>query len=223
MLNKMKKRAIIFDMDGVLFDTEIMSSQAWFQLAEERNLGDIADLTNDCIGRNRADIILQFQNQFGQEFDAEEFLTAGRQLMQDKIDREGLPLMKGTEEILQYLKEKEFIVGVASSSSTKTIMSHMKLSGLLDYFQAIIGGDQVALSKPRPDIYLKACEAVHMPPEEVIAVEDSPNGIRAAHAAGMKAVMIPDLVQPDAEISALLYRKYDSLTELKKALEKEEL
>ena len=67
MLNKMKKRAIIFDMDGVLFDTEIMSSQAWFQLAEERNLGDIADLTNDCIGRNRADIILQFQNQFGQE------------------------------------------------------------------------------------------------------------------------------------------------------------
>ncbi len=219
----MKKRAIIFDMDGVLFDTEIMSSQAWFQLAEERNLGDIAKLTNDCIGRNRADIILQFQNQFGKEFDAEEFLTAGRQLMQDRIDREGLPLMEGTEEILRYLKEKEYIVGVASSSSTKTIMSHMKLSGLLGYFQAIIGGDQVALSKPRPDIYLKACEAVHMPPEEVIAVEDSPNGIRAAYAAGMKAVMIPDLVQPDAEILALLYRKYDSLTELKKALEKEEL
>ena len=99
----------------------------------------------------------------------------------------------------------------------------MKISGLGDYFQEIIGGDMVKLSKPKPDIYLKACEAIGMPPEQVIAVEDSPNGIRAAHAAGMKPVMIPDLIQPDEEISALLYRKYDSLLELRDALEADEL
>lgn len=216
-------KAIIFDMDGVLFDTEIMSSKAWYQLAEERKLGDITKLTDDCIGRNRADIILQFKKQFGEDFDAEEFLSTGRALMQSWIDQEGLPLMKGTKEILQFLKEKNYTVGVASSSSTRTILSHMELSGLRDYFQAIIGGDQVALSKPKPDIYLKACQAVNMPPEEVIAVEDSPNGIRAAHAAGMKAVMIPDLIQPDEEISALLYKKFDSLLELRDALAAGEL
>lgn len=216
-------KAIIFDMDGILFDTEIMSSKAWFQLAEERNLGDITQLTDDCIGRNRTDIIIQFKNHFGQDFDAEEFLTKGRQIMQDWIDKEGLPLMKGTKEILQYLKENNYIVGVASSSSKRTIMNHMKISGLGDYFQEIIGGDMVKLSKPKPDIYLKACEAIGMPPEQVIAVEDSPNGIRAAHAAGMKPVMIPDLIQPDEEISALLYRKYDSLLELRDALEADEL
>lgn len=216
-------KAIIFDMDGVLFDTEIMSSKAWYQLAEERKLGDITKLTDDCIGRNRADIILQFKKQFGEGFDAEEFLSTGRALMQSWIDQEGLPLMKGTKEILQFLKEKNYTVGVASSSSTRTILSHMELSGLRDYFQAIIGGDQVALSKPKPDIYLKACQAVNMPPEEVIAVEDSPNGIRAAHAAGMKAVMIPDLIQPDEEISALLYKKFDSLLELRDALAAGEL
>lgn len=216
-------KAIIFDMDGILFDTEIMSSKAWYQLAEERKLGDITKLTDDCIGRNRADIILQFKRQFGEDFDAEEFLSTGRALMQSWIDQEGLPLMKGTKEILQFLKEKNYTVGVASSSSTRTILSHMELSGLRDYFQAIIGGDQVALSKPKPDIYLKACQAVNMPPEEVIAVEDSPNGIRAAHAAGMKAVMIPDLIQPDEEISALLYKKFDSLLELRDALAAGEL
>ncbi len=205
-------------MDGVLFDTEIMSSKAWFQLARERKLGDITELTDDCIGRNRADIILQFKKRFGEEFDAEEFLKTGRALMQDWIDKDGLPLMKGTVEILEFLKDNDYIIGVASSSSTRTILSHMEISGLRDYFQAIIGGDQVTLSKPKPDIYLKACEAVRMPPSQVIAVEDSPNGIRSAYAAGMKPVMIPDLILPDEEISSLLYRKYDSLLELRDAL-----
>lgn len=216
-------KAIIFDMDGVLFDTEIMSSKAWEQLAKERNLGDIEELTTNCIGRNRTDIIIQFKKQFGESFDAEEFLQTGRELMQKWIDEDGLPLMNGTREILEYLKEHHYIVGVASSSSTKTILNHMELSGLRDYFQAIIGGDQVLLSKPKPDIYLKACEAIGMEPQEVIAVEDSPNGIRAAHAAGMKPVMIPDLIQPDEEISALCYRKYDSLPALRDAIEAGEI
>lgn len=210
-------------MDGVLFDTEIMSSKAWEQLSKERGLGDIEELTTNCIGRNRTDIILQFKKEFGESFDAEEFLSAGRALMQKWIDENGLPLMKGVKEILEYLKENHYTVGVASSSSTKTILSHMELSGLRDYFQAIIGGDQVRLSKPKPDIYLKACEAIGMEPKEVMAVEDSPNGIRSAYAAGMKPVMIPDLIQPDEEISALLYRKYDSLLALRDALEAGEL
>lgn len=216
-------KAIIFDMDGILFDTEIMSSKAWFQIAKERGLGDITQLTNDCIGRNRTDISLQFKKKFGEDFDAEEFLTTGRKIMQDWIDKDGLPLMTGTKEILEYLKKNDYTVGVASSSSRKTIMSHMEKSGLGDYFQAIIGGDMVTLSKPKPDIYLKACEAIGMEPEQVIAVEDSPNGIRAAYAAGMKPVMIPDLIKPDEEILSLLYRKYDSLLELRDALEAREL
>ena len=212
------KKAVVFDMDGVLFDTESMSSNAWMRLAKERGLGDIGELTEDCIGRNRTDIILQFKRRFGEGFDADGFLNAGRDLMNRYIAENGLPLMKGAREILQYLKENGFAVGVASSSGRKTILRNLELSGLAGYFQAVTGGDEVTLSKPKPDIYLEACEAVGVPPQKAIAVEDSPNGIRAAYRAGMKPVMIPDLVQPDQEISGLLFQKYDSLLDLKDAI-----
>lgn len=210
-------------MDGVLFDTQMLSNKAWYQLAEERKLGDIRQFTNGCIGRNRTDIISRFKKVFGDEFDAEEFLNAGKALMQKWIREDGLPLMKGTEEILMYLKENEYTIALASSSSTASVLSHLKDSGLTDYFQEIIGGDQVHLSKPKPDIYLKACEAIGVKPEDAIAVEDSPNGIRAAYAAGMTPVMIPDQIQPDEEILSLVYKKYDSLLKFRDALKAEEL
>ena len=217
------KKAIVFDMDGVLFNTQMLSNKAWFKLADERGMGDIRNFTNNCVGRNRTDIISIFNKYFGENFDAEGFLNAGRALMQEWIERDGLPLMKGTREILQYLREEEYTVALASSSGTKAVLSHLKASGLTDYFQAIIGGDQVRLSKPKPDIYLKACEAIGKKPKESMAIEDSPNGIRAAYAAGMTPIMIPDQIEPDEEILTLVYKKYDSLLELKDALEAGEL
>jgi len=212
-------KTIIFDMDGVLFDTESLSRKAWMRLSAERGLGDLSDLEEDCIGRNRADIVLQLKKKFGETFDAEEFLNTSVSIMRECIRRDGLPLKKGVTEILEYLKENAYTIGVASSSSRKTIARYMEASGLEKYFQAIVGGDQVKLSKPKPDIYLKACEAIGKPPREVIAVEDSPNGILSAHAAGMIPVMIPDLVEPDEEITALLRGKFDSLLAFKNALE----
>ena len=94
----------------------------------------------------------------------------------------------------------------------------MKAAGIFDDFDVIVCGDMVTKSKPNPDIYLKACELMKVDPEDCYAVEDSYNGIRAAHAAGMKAIMVPDLLEPTPEILELTDQKFNSLMELQKFL-----
>lgn len=216
-------KAIVFDMDGVLFDTESLSNKMWYKIADEMGLGDVSQGAIGAIGRNRTDIIQLFYDLYGKDFPSEEFLERTSKACKDEIQKNGLPVMPGVRGLLDYLKKENYTVGLASSSSRNTILSHLERAGFHDYFEIVIGGDMVKHSKPLPDIYLKACEALSRQPEEVIAVEDSPNGIRSAAAAGMKAVMIPDLVKPDEEIRGLYYRCYDSLKDLQRALEEGDL
>jgi len=114
-------------------------------------------------------------------------------------------------EILTFLKENGYKIGLASSTSRHGVLGHVNRAGITDFFEVIVGGDMVEHSKPKPDIYLLACEKLGVKPENTIAIEDSPNGIRSAHAAGLKAVMVPDMIAPTPEIEALLYKKFDSL------------
>lgn len=102
---------------------------------------------------------------------------------------------------------------------TGKVLSHLRRADFTDFFQVVIGGDMVEHSKPLPDIYLKACELLGVKPENAIAIEDSPNGIRSAAAAGMLPVMVPDMVEPTPEIEELLYHKCDSLFAVRDFLE----
>jgi len=213
-------KAVVFDMDGVLFDTERMGSRAWRAVADRMGLSEIETARLGCVGLNRNDEIIFLKDWYGKDFPIERFLEESALELERLTEEEGIPLKQGVREILAYLEEQHMPVAICSSSRVDKIRSNLQHAQISEqYFQAIIGGDLVQHSKPKPDIYLKACEAIHMPPPEVIAVEDSPNGIRSAYAAGMKPIMIPDLVEQDEEISGLLYRKYDSLLELKKAME----
>lgn len=217
----MRIKAIVFDMDGVLFDTERISIGCWKQTGEEMQIENIDLAVYGCIGRNRTDIIAFFKEHYGEDFPVEEFLTRASLLTNEKIEKEGLPVMKGAKELLQYLKQHGYLIGLASSTRREKVREHLCSTGLTDYFRVIIGGDMVRHSKPMPDIYQKACSELNVKPEEAVAIEDSPNGIRSAHAAGLYPVMVPDMVAPTPEIEALLWKKCDSLSDVITVLEEE--
>ena len=120
----------------------------------------------------------------------------------------------GVVEILSFLKENGYPIALATSTRRTSVESHLVKSGIKQYFDFIVAGDEVMNSKPAPEIYLKACKGLGVMPQNAIAVEDSFNGIRSAFNAGMMPVMIPDTVMPDEEITELLFKKFNNLLEL---------
>ena len=212
-------KAIVFDMDGVLFDTERLCMNTWHEMARERNLEHMDQVAENSIGRNRVAIEKIYHDVYGEDFPVAQFLDESRRRMWDSIEQNGLKLMKGVMELLIYLRQSDYRIAIASSSGDQVIERYLEIAGMRQYFDRIVGGNQIQNSKPSPDIYLKACEVLGANPPDTIAVEDSPNGIRSAYRDGMIPVIIADLIQPDEEIRQMYYKKYASLTEFREALE----
>lgn len=204
-------KAVVFDMDGVLFDTETLCQDSWMAIAEERGLPGMAEIFPQCIGLNANDSKQVVLRAYGQDFAYEEFRQQASVWFWDYIEKNGLPVMPGVREILEWLKEHNWKVGLASSTRRSSVENHLEQAGLRDYFQTVVTGDMVEHSKPQPDIYLMACRELGVAPEEAFAIEDSPNGIRSAHAARMTPLMVPDMIAPDDEIKRLSSRIFDSL------------
>ncbi len=211
-----KIEAVVFDMDGVLFDTERLYVDAWKEAAVRMQLpGDKIEKTiHSCVGLNNTDTRALFLGEYGEEFPFEEYIALTRALFHETVERDGLPVKPGVREILDYLKNAGCRIALASSTSKKSVQSHLQTAGIEEYFEALVTGDMVEHSKPDPEIFRRACEAVCVKPENAIAIEDSYNGIRSAHGAGMMAVMVPDLLMPTPEIEKLLYAKCTSLFEV---------
>ena len=216
-------QAVVFDMDGVLFDTERLYMEAWRETAIERGITgeEIEKTVIRCVGLNHTDIRNLFLQEYGEEFPFEEYYRACGEGFRRKVEKDGLPMKPGVKELLSYLQTESCRIALASSTSLKGVKSHLERAGLTDYFEVIVGGDMVEHSKPEPDIYLLACRMLGVEPEKTIAIEDSPNGIRSAHSAGMHPVMVPDMIQPTPEIQALLYKECKSLLEVKEILKQE--
>lgn len=212
------QKAIVFDMDGVLFDTERLFLEAGTQLLKESGIENAGEAMMGCIGLNTRDTKALFLKVCGEDFPFEEYQKKCGSLVKDKIIKEGLPLKRGVRELLAYLKEAGYRIALASSTSQKGIRKHLEVAGLEEYFAVVIGGDMIEHGKPEPDIYLRACGELGVNPEEAFAIEDSANGIRSAHGAGLKTIMVPDLIAPTPELKSLLYAKYDSLLDVKEML-----
>ena len=192
--------AIVFDMDGILFDTERLSVESWIEVAERLGLPDIDKGVYGCIGLNRTDCRIFLKETYGQDFPYDYFREQTAAVFQRKMAKDGLPVMKGAGELLAWLQEKGLKVALASSTSHKTVESHLQQAGFTGFFQAVIGGDMVEHSKPAPDIFLKACAELGVAPERAYAIEDSYNGIRAAHAGHLLPIMVPDLLPANEEM-----------------------
>lgn len=192
-------KAVVFDMDGILFDTERLCMETWKEFADEKGIENIETALIGCIGLNRTDTRLFLENFYGKNFPYDELRQITSERMAKKMEKE-IPMLPGVVELLDYLKIHKVTIGLASSSRSEVIKSHITRAGLTDYFSVIVGGDMIEHSKPLPDIYLIACEKLGVAPEDAYAIEDSPNGIRSAYSAGMKAIMVPDLIEPTAEM-----------------------
>lgn len=196
-------KAVVFDMDGVLFDTEIVCMKAWMAVAERRGLSGMEEIFNQVIGLNANDSRLIVLKAYGEDFDYPGFRQEAAEFFQKDIRENGLPVKPGVPEILEWLKGSGYKVGLASSTRSESVLSHLKQAEMEDYFSIVVTGDMIEHSKPRPDIYLLACSRLGVEPEQAYAIEDSPNGVRSAHAAGMWTIMVPDMIAPNEEMRRL--------------------
>ncbi|MBQ8825435.1 MAG: HAD family phosphatase [Ruminococcus sp.] len=212
-------KCVVFDMDGVLFDSESLVIQCWEKTAEKYNISDIKAICQSCLGVNSVATKKKFLEKYGDDFPYDAYKKEMSELYWNEVKAGKLQLKSGVMEILKFLKENDFAVGIASSTRLKVIEEETKRFGLFDMFDKIIGGDMVKNSKPSPEIYLTACKELNVLPEESYAVEDSYNGIRSASAAGMHAIMIPDLLPPNEEMEHLAEHIFTSMGEFQKHLQ----
>ncbi len=212
-MNHKSIKAVIFDKDGTLFDTERVFMRAWRLAAEELNVPDIATTSRECTGKTIPDIAIYWAAKYP-HIPFDDYITRRQNHFRHIIETEGLPMKKGTPEILAYLKDAGIKIALATSSYWEEAFDHLTKSGLMPYFDAIVTSDMVTNGKPAPDPYLLAASKLGVDPADCIGVEDSINGVKSIHAAGMRAVMIPDMIPPTDEVRSIWWMECSSLTEL---------
>ena len=197
---KEKVQAVIFDMDGVIFDSERLVIECWQVIAEKHNIPDIVEICMRVQGNNRQETGKRFREKYGNDFPYDTYKKEVTALFRERYGEGRLPLKPGVVKILEELKRNNIPLALASSTRSDIVKLEMEEANLLPYFDAVLGGDMVPRSKPEPDIFLAAAAALEADPTCCYVLEDSHNGIRAAYRAGMHPVMVPDMQQPTEEI-----------------------
>lgn len=203
--------AVIFDMDGLMIDSERVSIACWAQAAREQQLPFADDYWLRMVGLGDRDC----ERLLLQTVDAQQVaaLFARCHDLYEQRTHAGLPLRPGILELLQLLQAHDVPRAVATSTRQPRASRKLAATGLLPFFEVVVTSSDVRHPKPAPDIYLLAAQKLGKDPARCLALEDSPAGIRAALGAGMTAIQVPDLVHPDEELRALGHRIVGSLVE----------
>ncbi len=210
-------KAVVFDMDGVITDTEKLYRKYQLEEGHSRGITD-EEMLRVCLaiaGGNKYTNKPKFEAIVGRGIDYFEYREKMMARLDNHIKTYGVELKPGVKEILQYLKDKGIKIGLATSTVRDRAMGYLTDHDIYKYFDKLVFGDMVEHGKPAPDIFLKACEELGVAPEEVIAVEDSINGIKSSHAAGTYPVMVVDLIEPNEDVIPLAKKIYRAITELK--------
>ncbi|MDE7248546.1 MAG: HAD-IA family hydrolase [Lachnospiraceae bacterium] len=210
---------VIFDMDGLMFDTERVFIEAWDYAGEKIGIGKAGYMVLKTLGMNITASYNVWNEEFGDRYNQEELRKYTKEFLQKYYSENKVPVKKGLYVLLDYLRQVNCKMAVASSSSRWEVEGHLKDAKIYDYFAGIVCGDMIQNSKPDPEIYFKASELLGVKPEECFALEDSKNGLLSAYRAGCKPIMVPDLWQPDEETLSYIMGKYSDLEEVKNAFE----
>ena len=206
--------AVIFDMDGTLLDTERVAQEAFFMACREHAVGPRHDLLLACVGAAEPIARRIIREGYGPSLDCDAFFAAWSRHFTELGRDTPAPLKEGALMLLDTVAQLGLPMAIATSSRTDHAVEKLQRAGLLGRFRTVIGADRVQRPKPDPEVYLKCAEHLAVAPKDCLAVEDSEYGVRAAHAAGMTVIQVPDMTQPSADLRALGHIVLASLKEV---------
>lgn len=199
-------KLVIFDMDGLIFDTESISYQALKQvLKESYDIDFPMDVYRRMIGMGKQGTDSILKETYGDTISLEQIAINYATAFKEIINTQGIDIKLGATALLDYIDEQGFKKCIASSSSRQTIKHYLALTNLTDRFDFYLSGDEVENGKPHPDIFLEACQRAGEAPEHALVLEDSVHGFRAAKSAGINCIVIPDLIEPTSEMTEDAY------------------
>ncbi|MBR5944135.1 MAG: HAD family phosphatase [Lachnospiraceae bacterium] len=196
-------KAVVFDMDGVIFDSERAIMGCWIELADKYKLKDIEKAFLSCTGTTASRTREIMLETYGDDFPYDEYAKESSRMFHERYDNGKLPIKSGVFEILEFLKNSGKKIALASSTRKESVINELRDAGLIDYFDEIVTGDMVSNSKPAPDIFLKAVETLGIKAEDAYAIEDSYNGIKSAFRGNLRPIMVPDLLPPNDEMTQM--------------------
>ncbi len=215
------KQGAIFDMDGLLFDTEKLYQETWVELAVSRGLKPHPDFPILICGSSGESALYAVRTCYP-GIDPQGFIDECVEIIRQKLEKH-VPVKPGVREILAFFRENDVKTAIGSSSRKTLVMNNLRKTGLIESFDAIITGDEVTVGKPDPAIFLMAAEQLGCSPKDCYVFEDGANGVKAGAAAGCSTVMIPDLIPATKELRALCTAVFPNLLDARDAIIQGEL
>lgn len=196
-------RAVIFDMDGLLLDTEALGDRTWERAARATGIAFDLTLLPSMIGRNQRDTRAFLLAHYGDGYPVDRLTEACAAAFDALVAEEGIALKPGVHELLDWLDARGIARWVATSTHRERAAAQLASLALLPRFAGVVGGDEIVSGKPAPDIFIEAARRLRVSHDECVVLEDSEHGVRAAIAAGVAPIMVPDLHPPSPSLRAL--------------------
>ena len=208
-------KAILFDMDGLITDTEKLLNRFWRQAAKEYGFEMKQEHLLGMRSLSAKFAEPHLKSLYGEDFDYYAIRDRRKQLMNDFIKLNGVEAKAGLVELLDYIREHGLMCAVCTATDHERTKWYLGMIGVYDRFDAFVCGDMIKNGKPKPDTYLEGAKALGLRPDECMALEDSPNGVESALGAGCITVMVPDLSRPDEELKKKLTAVCDTLADVR--------
>lgn len=207
--------AVIFDMDGLMIDSERVTFEGYQHVLKKDNLTMSEETYKTLLGKTVKAVYELFASDYGEQYDVDQVIKEVHQYIADRFENDGVPLKKGLLELLKYLKENNYKTIVATSSHRSRVDLILKQAKITEYFDDSICGDEVTHGKPDPEVFLKACQKLNVSPDKALVLEDSESGINAAYNAKIKVIGIPDMKYPDEKYVQMTYSIMNDLLEVR--------
>ena len=207
--------AVIFDMDGLMIDSERVTFEGYQHVLKKDNLTMSEETYKTLLGKTVKAVYELFASDYGKQYDVDQVIKEVHQYIADRFENDGVPLKKGLLELLKYLKENNYKTIVATSSHRSRVDLILKQAKITEYFDDSICGDEVTHGKPDPEVFLKACQKLNVSPDKALVLEDSESGINAAYNAKIKVIGIPDMKYPDEKYVQMTYSIMNDLLEVR--------